>query len=239
LTIYGVPHMVVTMKCTPNKEELEHVIPECRSFHDVLIRLGKNQSAAAYRTLKKYVNEFGIDISHFRTPSENARRSFRNDILLIHSENEIFAPNSKFSRSTIRAIILRKNLLPYACQICENKGVWLDKKITLILDHKNGVPNDHRLENLRFLCPNCNATLPTHCVGHKRLEIQSKSVRIDGRTLKKGIPKIYLRKVKERPSYETLIEQITQTNAQATGRKYGVSGTTIRKWVKRYEEGIS
>jgi hypothetical protein len=27
----------------------------------------------------------------------------------------------------------------------------------------NGVNNDNRIENIRIVCPNCNATLDTHC----------------------------------------------------------------------------
>jgi uncharacterized protein with PIN domain len=34
-------------------------------------------------------------------------------------------------------------------------------KISLILDHINGNNTDHRLENLRIVCPNCNAGLET------------------------------------------------------------------------------
>jgi len=40
--------------------------------------------------------------------------------------------------------------------------------MTLILDHINGVNNDNRLENLRIVCPNCNATLDTHCIGVRK-----------------------------------------------------------------------
>lgn len=32
----------------------------------------------------------------------------------------------------------------------------------MVLDHINGVNNDHRFENLRFLCPNCSFTLDTY-----------------------------------------------------------------------------
>lgn len=35
--------------------------------------------------------------------------------------------------------------------------------MALQLDHINGVFNDHRLENLRFLCPNCHAITETYC----------------------------------------------------------------------------
>ena len=35
------------------------------------------------------------------------------------------------------------------------------KVLTLILDHKNGHNHDDRLENLRWVCPNCNQQLDT------------------------------------------------------------------------------
>ena len=35
--------------------------------------------------------------------------------------------------------------------------------MALILDHINGVADDNRLENLQIVCPNCAATLDTHC----------------------------------------------------------------------------
>ena len=31
----------------------------------------------------------------------------------------------------------------------------------MVLDHINGINNDHRLENLRMLCPNCNSQQDT------------------------------------------------------------------------------
>ena len=39
----------------------------------------------------------------------------------------------------------------------------------MILDHINGVSDDHRLENLRIVCPNCAATLDTHCARGRRI----------------------------------------------------------------------
>ena len=38
---------------------------------------------------------------------------------------------------------------------------WNGKEMTLILDHINGYRKDDRLENLRWVCPNCNQQLDT------------------------------------------------------------------------------
>lgn len=46
------------------------------------------------------------------------------------------------------------------CEIC---GIdeWLGKTIECELDHINGISNDHRLVNLRILCPNCHSQTHT------------------------------------------------------------------------------
>ena len=46
-------------------------------------------------------------------------------------------------------------------------------ELVLELDHINGVGDDHRLENLRLLCPNCHSQTETYCgrnirIGRKR-----------------------------------------------------------------------
>jgi hypothetical protein len=48
--------------------------------------------------------------------------------------------------------------------------MWQSKTLTLVLDHINGVNNDNRLKNLRFLCPNCNSQTKTFSLGHRRMK---------------------------------------------------------------------
>lgn len=61
------------------------------------------------------------------------------------------------SRSGIKVRIIKDKLIPIICDECKLEGIWNNKPIVLHLDHINGLANDHRLENLRFLCPNCHS----------------------------------------------------------------------------------
>lgn len=47
------------------------------------------------------------------------------------------------------------------------------------------------------------------------------------------------RKIKDRPSYEQLLEDIKNTSYSATGRKYGVSDNCVRRWLSEYETILS
>ena len=53
-----------------------------------------------------------------------------------------------------------EEIIKYKCKIC-NISSWNGNEISLQLDHINGVNNDNRLENLRFLCPNCHSQTST------------------------------------------------------------------------------
>tara|TARA_R110000851_G_C12870142_1_gene544880 strand:+ start:79 stop:714 length:636 start_codon:yes stop_codon:yes gene_type:complete len=76
--------------------------------------------------------------------------------------SDILVENSKYANSTVKSRIVCGDLIPH--DICSECGIseWNDKPISLDLDHINGVNNDHRIENLRYLCPNCHSQTPTY-----------------------------------------------------------------------------
>jgi len=65
------------------------------------------------------------------------------------------------SRRNVKMRLLRAGLLDNRCTICGLED-WLGQPLSIHIDHINGVRDDHRLENLRMLCPNCHSQTETY-----------------------------------------------------------------------------
>ena len=63
----------------------------------------------------------------------------------------------------IMRYVKRWGLLPYSCLWCGLEDSWNGKTISLQLDHIDGDPLNNKLENLRWLCPNCHSQTETFC----------------------------------------------------------------------------
>ena len=73
----------------------------------------------------------------------------------------VFIENSTADQKTLRRHYFAGEYTEYKCSICGQEPIWNGKELTLILDHINGHNHDDRLENLRWVCPNCNQQLDT------------------------------------------------------------------------------
>lgn len=122
--------------------------------------------------------------------------------------------------------------------------------IPLEIEHKNGIHNDNRIENLQFLCPNCHAQTDTYkgknVKTFKDTTTNNEYLCLD---CKKTITKYGVRcndcshikaRTVERPPYDKLCEDLKSMSYLAIGRKYSVSDKAVRKWIRWYaKHGVS
>ncbi len=65
------------------------------------------------------------------------------------------------NRQHVKGRLIRAGLLSNKCSSCGLTD-WRGLPLTMHLDHINGVRDDHRLENLRMLCPNYHSQTETY-----------------------------------------------------------------------------
>lgn len=136
--------------------EFIELVLSSSSNSDVLRKLGlKTRGGASSKLLKYRISELKINTDHYKVEWKARSTKF--------SMDEILVENSSYSNiSRMKKRILENKLLDYRCVKCDNDGVWNSQPMTLQLDHINGISNDHRLVNLRFLCPNCHSQTDTY-----------------------------------------------------------------------------
>lgn len=149
-----------------SKEELEAIVAEATNLREVIIKLGYTPCGSNHLTVKNRLQKYNIDTSHFTSVTNTTKRC----------EENVFVINSTATQKVLREWYKKGNYTPYKCSICNLEPIWQNKPLTLILDHINGTHNDDRLENLRWVCPNCNQQLET--TGFHKIRVTTQEEKI-------------------------------------------------------------
>jgi hypothetical protein len=233
-----------------SETELRAAIRASTSYSETLRRLGMCPGGGSHAVLRKWIVRWGIPTEHFDPyASQRGSRSRRARIPL----SEILREGSAYHRGHLKERLYEERVKERRCELCGQGEEWRGARIALILDHINGVRDDNRLANLRIVCPNCAATLSTHCGRKRRLEARrclrcdaefrprdsrqrycsrDCGMRWDRGRVRRSRPET--RKV-ERPSLVQLRADLERMSVVAVGRMYGVSDTAVRKWIRWYE----
>lgn len=137
------------------KELLEEKVKDCYSFAELCRKLGLVPIGSNPKTVKRKLDEFNVDYSHFTGKVWNK-----------NPDNPVyrgkFLPNlcehSSLSSSNVKAMLFRMGLKENKCENPEcGLTEWHGKPLVCELHHINGDSTDNRLENLIILCPNCHS----------------------------------------------------------------------------------
>lgn len=142
------------------ESELRRVVAESTTVAQCLRKLGLVTRGKNFQTLRNKASKWRIDTSHFeKNASLRTLKEWREKGSL--SDEEVFSVDSKAGGKAVRSRYVKlKGIGP--CSSCGVGCEYNGKYLTLQLDHKNGVHSDNRLDNLRWLCPNCHSQTDTY-----------------------------------------------------------------------------
>lgn len=209
------------------------IIKDAKTFKEILVHFGLESKGGNNETIKRRCAEQGIDLSHIKMGRSHRKGQKYLDFGL-SKENAltvIFIKDSESSRNTVKRYVNKYSLIPYKCA-CGNEGLWESKPLSLQLDHINGEPKDHRLENLRWLCPNCHSQTETFTGKHKKRKPRKIKVSALNPNWRHE-PRTNQRKV-ARPSKEELELLVKEHPMTTLGKMFGVSDNAVRKWCSTY-----
>lgn len=196
-----------------SKEDLEKAVSRSTNIAEVVRCLGL--ASSNHRSIKRKISRLGLNTSHFK-PTDYLRGIRAWIEGRRKSDAEIFKEHSTADRGTVVRRYKAKTV--YRCAKCGLQDLWQGEGLVLQLEHKNGVRDDHRLENLCWLCPNCHSQTTTFA-GRKN----------------RGTGKVRVSVSKPRPRKvdpEAVKLQFGLLgNFKAVGREFGISDNAVKKIV--------
>lgn len=236
-------------------EEFIAAVAKSQSKAGVLRELNLIPAGGNYATVNKYIKELGLDTSHFH--GQGWRKGSTTPVRAARPLSSILVRDCFFSISHLKKRLLREKVLHPVCSKCF-RTEWNNLPIPLELDHINGVSTDHRLENLRLLCPNCHAQTPTHRGRNKKTSLRGakgwdnphstfRPKRVDPMCLDCG-KQISRKSVRckscaateanqtkiDWPSSAVLRKRVDKSSYRAVAKELGVSDNAVRKRLARH-----
>lgn len=210
-------------------EVIKETLNKSTSYSNALMLLGFAPRSNNLKSLKKIISINSIIFKFID----------RNDIFTKTNiyDCSLKKFNSDLSRSVIKRYIISNNLIEYKCKICGNLGNYNRKPLVLQLDHINGICNDNRLDNLRFLCPNCHSQTDTFTGklnkgNYKKYyckdcgsEIRKQSIRCNKCASKLRGQSL----IRFNVSDDELLELVNKYSYRTISKIYKVSDNTVRK----------
>lgn len=123
------------------QQDIANNAAKVKSMSQLLLKLGLKQAGGNYNNMKKLLQKYKIDCSHWTGKSWNKDKQLKD-----------WSDYKNNDRLRIHLIKIRG----HQCEICK-LDTWLSKPIKIELHHMDGDRVNNDLSNLQLLCPNCHS----------------------------------------------------------------------------------
>lgn len=216
-------------------EQFISLVRGSSNISEILFKLGYSVSGNSwgFSQVRRRMESLGLESSDFKGKTNLSDYHREHKI----SSEELFKENGKHNRHLVRKRIIKDKLIPYRCSLC-GITTWNGKTLSLELDHINGINNDNRLENLRFLCPNCHSQTTTY--GSRNSQLNESRYEIS-EELRKLVEKTYknVKNIQRVSSILNIRRKVVLQIVNESGQKHSNQRYVIRydenhKEIKRY-----
>lgn len=222
------------------EEEFRKIVLASNSRKDILRKLGYKGTGSLMPLLNKRLEKFGLtefvnerSKNTITKQAENLRSFWK----LKRPVTDILVRMDRRLYGAEKNRIIESGILGNTCNECGCGNSWNGKSLVLQIDHINGDCNDHTLENLRLLCPNCHTQTENYAgKGLKKKFCKcGNTVSKFGNLCKSCSAKRRQENNGFRPSIEQMQEDLdNKRSISEMARKYGISRLATTNWLKRH-----
>lgn len=134
-----------------NKEEFCKICNETETMAQAAMKLGLH-----FNTFRKYAKQFGIYKPNMGRPGVH-----RQCIPLVDINEVLEGKHPHYPTRRVKYQLLKHGIKKSICEVCNNT-IWNGLPISLELEHIDGNRHNHKLANLKLICPNCHAQTETY-----------------------------------------------------------------------------